>query len=169
MGTLLSKFCAAALASAVALAGVAPLEAGPMIRSAGPATVSHVVPVVDSKIVRRHKPDHDGKVWKKRRHRRDHHDGARADRRHHGDFKHKRGRRDDGDWLYRPKATPKYAYDAFGNLRVYEDDGWDRDRKWDGRGHRIRKHRPRIIRNDFDSTVPSPELLEILTAVPKVE
>ncbi len=39
--------------------------------------------------------------------------------------------------LYKPKATQKFAYDEYGNLRVYDGDGWDRD--WDGRDWRKRR------------------------------
>jgi hypothetical protein len=74
---------------------------------------------------------------------------------------------DDGARKFRPRATPKYAYDAYGNYRTYDGDGWDGKGHWDGWGDKKRKHRPRIYkRHSFDFQGPSPALQNILTAVP---
>ena len=168
MRPFLSKFTAGALAWAVVLAGAAPLGAAPMLRPAVPATGSDVVPVVNSKTVRRESSQHDGKAWKKRRHRSERHDGARAERQHRKPHKAERRRRNGDDWLYRPRATPKYAYDAYGNFRVHDGDGWKGDHERDGRRHRKDRHRPLILNRSYKSTVPSPELQQILTAAPKI-
>ena len=170
MRKTLSHIRAAALASAVACAAVVQADAQPRLSPRIATVQSEVVLVVDSAIVRREKPHHDG-VWKKRR--------------HHERGRHHENRRDARNWdndggAYRPRATPKYAYDADGNLRIYDGRRWDR-RDWDGRGrwHRgnddwdtkKRPHRPRIIRmNSFDvrnpPPPPPPALKDILTAVP---
>jgi hypothetical protein len=162
MGTALFVLRIAALASAVAFAGTAPAVAVPKVVPGTPVK-SDIVKVGDgtradsAKIIRRDRLHRDDGAWKKRRHVRD----RRDDR---------RDRDDDGrDWMYRPKATQKFAYDEYGNLRIYNGDGWDRD--WhdkDGRDWRKQKRkRPRIVKmNSFGYREPSPELKDVLTAVP---
>ena len=180
MATPLSALRIAALASAVAFAGLTPAIATPVFVPNHPATQSSVIQVQNSTIVRRDRLHRDdGGVWKKKRHQfRDRRDDRR-DRDHDGrDWD---GRDWDGhdwdsrDWdgrdsLYRPKATQKFAYDAYGNRRIYDGDGWDRD--WqdrDGRDWRkTYRKRPRIVKG-MNSFVPrdiSPELKDVLTAVP---
>lgn len=174
------------LAAAIAFVGAVPVSAAPV--PAMPVAVhSDVVPVVDSKVVRRYEPDRDGLGWKKRRFQRD---GFRAERRHRK-YEHRDDvRNEDHDGgAHRPRATTKFAYDAYGNLRVYpgrrwgrnwDDRGWDDGhsdyRYWDGGddGRRgdwnekpRRDHGPRIIKLNR-STVPHPPLVlqDILTATP---
>ena len=88
------------------------------------------MPIVNSKIVRRDKAHHDGRDWKKRRHHREFRE-AKRDR-----WREKAHDHDGRAKLYRPRATPKYAYDAYGNYRVYDrgrrDGDWDRWDRWDG-------------------------------------
>ncbi len=120
----------------------------------------------NAKIIRRERRHRDGDGDKRRHrregraHARDHHDGARQ---------------------FRPKATPKYAYDADGNYRVYDGNGWDgkgRGKSWDRRKNWYRwndwndwdhKKRPRIHKLHsfgFQEPAPSLALKDILTAVP---
>lgn len=181
MGTPLSALRIAALASAVAFAGLAPATAAPMVAPGTPAAQPDVVRVIDTTVVRRDRLHRDdGGVWKKKRHhfrdrrdvRRDHdHDGRNWDARD-WDGRDWDGRDTDGrDWLYRPKATQKFAYDGYGNLRIYDGDGWDRNDWRDNDGRDWRKtyrKRPRIIRgtNSFEPRNISPELKDVLTAVP---
>jgi hypothetical protein len=167
MGSPLSNMCAAALVSALACASLAPASATPMIRPGTPWSMSDVVPVVNSKTVRRDGSHHEGGAWKKRRHRHDHRDGARAERRHHRSLRAERRHHDGRARLYRPRATPKYAYDAYGNRRVYDGDGWNGDDRWEGRRDGKRRHRVRRIDDyDFGYREPSRELRKILTTVP---
>lgn len=119
----LSAFRALALAAGVTLASTPMLAAAPLHVPQLTATSSDVVKVQDSaKIIRRDKP-HDG-AWKKRPH---HRGEVRRDGR--------REARDGHNNIYRPKATPKYAYDAEGNFRVYDKNRPRRDGRWDGRWH----------------------------------
>lgn len=167
MRNFLSGFRVLVLGAGVALASQAP--ATPLVAPEGLAVRPDVIRVQESSnVVRRKEAHHDGN-WKKRRHDyrerrdvrdRDRHDDAR-------DFDG-RGRH------FRPKATPKYAYDAYGNLRVYDGnrrrdyrgwdhrDGWHRGDEW-----RERKPGPRIykFREYKVEDVPS-ALDDILTAVP---
>lgn len=179
----LSALRALALAAGVTLASTPMLAAAPIHLLQLTATSSDVVKVQDSaKIIRRDKP-HDG-AWKKRP---DH----RGELRREG----RREARDGRDNIYRPKATPKYAYDAQGNFRVYDKnrprrdhrwhdrrddwrwsndwrrwedhDRWD-DAYWDDNGHWDDKHRRRPYKmNSFGYQQPSPALNQVLTAVPK--
>ena len=163
MGNPLSK--AFALATGVAIAFIAPATAAPMFvpmfEPGAPTAQSDVVRVSDSaKIIHRGRLENGGGAWKKRRHHRERRHEKRHDAR---DF-------DGRSKLYRPKETPKYAYDEYGNYRVYEGDRWDggdwdrRDRRdWDEK----RRKRPHIIKmNSFGYQEPSPELKDVLTAVP---
>jgi hypothetical protein len=158
MGKPLSK--AIALAAVVAIAFIAPATAAPMFVSGAPTAQSDVIRVSDSaKIIHRGRLENDGGAWKKRRHYRERRHEKRHDVR---DF-------DGRSRLYRPKETPKYAYDEYGNYRVYDGDGWDGD--WDRRDRRDwdkkRRKRPHIIKmNSFGYQEPSPELKDVLTAVP---
>jgi hypothetical protein len=152
-----------ALAAGLATIAVVPASALPILVPVAPAVRSDVVAVASSKVVRRHESAHDeGGVWKKRRHLRD---AVRPERHHRRVHKGERHGGHGNDWIYRPQATPKRAYDAYGNFRVYDDDGWESHRKWDKWDHGKRKH-PRVLRRMSTSTGPSPELKEILTAVP---
>ena len=68
-----------------------------------------------------------------------------------------------------PSPTTSRKLDEYGNLRIYDGDGWDRD--WqdkDGRDWRKQKHkRPRLYRmQSLGTEGPSPELRGILTTVP---
>ena len=167
MGNPLSK--AFALATGVAIAFIAPATAAPMFvpmfEPGAPTAQSDVVRVSDSaKIIHRGRLENGGGAWKKRRHHRQ----KRHERRHDArDF-------DGRSKLYRPRETPKYAYDEYGNYRVYEGDRWDGggwDGDWDRRDRRDwdkkRRKRPHIIKmNSFGYQEPSPELKDVLTAVP---
>ena len=106
---------AAALASAIAFGGMTPAAAVPAIVPDAPAVRPDVVQVQNSTIIRRENSHHDGRAWKKRRHHRDAREHSREHARDH----------DDGGRKFRPRATPKYAYDAYGNYRTYDGDGWD--------------------------------------------
>ena len=168
MGSPLSK--ALALATGMAIALIAPATAapmfGPMFVPGAPTVRSDVVRVSDSaRITRRGRLENGGGAWKKRRHHRE----RRHERRHDArDF-------DGRSKLYRPKETPKYAYDEYGNYRVYDGDRWDGDR-WDGYGRdrdwdrrdwgKKRWKRPHIMKNSFGYREPSPGLKKVLTAVP---
>jgi hypothetical protein len=155
MGTQLWSLRSAVLASAVAFAGVTPAAAVPAF--VPPEVQSDIIQIQSSVIIRRDNPEHDGGAWKKRRHHREGREHSRGHARH----------RDDGARKFRPRATPKYAYDAYGNYRTYDGDGWDGNGHWDGWGDNKRKHRPRIYkRHSFDFQGPSPALQNILTAVP---
>jgi hypothetical protein len=163
-----------ALASAVALAGLTPAAAAPGFVQSRTTVQSDVVQVQESgKIVRRDRLHRDdGGVWKKKRHFRDRRD-ARRDRDHdgwnHDGWDHDGRDLDGRDWVYRPKATQKFAYDEYGNRRIYDGDGWDRDwRDNDGRDWRKQKRkRPRLYRmQSLGTEGPSPELRGILTTVP---
>jgi len=151
----------AALASAVALAGLTPAVAAPLFVPGTPVAQSGVIQVQDSaKIVRRDRFHRNDGGWKKKRLH--FHDKRHRDRDHDHDRR---------DGLHRPKDTPKFAYDADGNLRIFDrdrrwrDDGWH---DWDGRDwDRKRRKRPHIIKmNSFGFQEPSPELKKVLTAVP---
>ena len=178
MGTPLSALRVAALASVVAWLGAAPAAATPKFVPGTPAGQSGIVLVDDgigpdsAKIIRRDRLHrYDGGAWKKKRH---HFNERRRDHRDHDDDHDFDGRYD----LYKPKATQKFAYDEYGNLRVYDGDGWDRD--WDGRDWRKRRDwdkwdwddkekrkRPRIYKmNSLGHQQPSPGLKGILTTVP---
>ena len=171
MGNPLSK--AFALATGVAIAFIAPATAAPMFEPmfgpGAPTVRSDVVRVSDSaRIIHRGRLDNDGGAWKKRRHHRQ----RRHERRH--DARAFDGR----SKLYRPRQTPKYAYDGYGNFRVYDGHRWDRDRwddggwdrDWDRRDIRDwdnkRRKRPHIKMHSFGFQEPSPELKNVLTAVP---
>ena len=167
MGNPLSK--AFALATGVAIAFIAPATAAPMFvpmfEPGAPTAQSDVVRVSDSaKIIHRGRLENGGGAWKKRRHHREKRHEKRHDAR---DF-------DGRSKLYRPKETPKYAYDEYGNYRVYEGGGWDGggwDGDWDRRDRRDwdkkRRKRPHIIKmNSFGYQEPSPELKDVLTAAP---
>ena len=145
------------LAAGLAVAGVAVTQAAPSFVPAPASVLSDVVQAqVDAKVVRRDRFHRDGGAWKKRHH-------------------HRQGReardRDSRANLYRPKATPKFAYDADGSLRVHDSNRrWNRDRwdDWDGRDwHKKMRKRPQIYRmNSLNHQEPSPGLRGILTAVP---
>ena len=171
MGSHLSK--ALALATGMAIALIAPATAGPIFEPifgpGAPTVQSDVVRVSDSaRIIHRGRLDNDGGAWKKRRHHREKRHENRRDAR---DF-------DGRSKLYRPKETPKYAYDEYGNFRVHDGerwdgerwdrDGWDRD--WDRRDRRDwdrkRGKRPHIMKNSFGYQEPSPGLKKVLTAAP---
>lgn len=160
MGTPLSTARAAVLASAIAFVGVAPAAAAPLVMPNMQTVQSDIIQVRDSaKIIHRGRLDNDGGAWKKRRHYRE----KRHEKRHQArDF-------DGRSNLYRPKATPKFAYDEYGNYRIYDGDGWDGD--WDKRDRRDwdkKRKRPHIIKmNSFGYQEPSPELKDVLTAVPE--
>jgi hypothetical protein len=166
MGKAFLNISAFALITGVAFAAAAPVQAAPAFVQAAASAQSDIVRVQDSKIIRREDSRHDG-VWKKRRF----HSEKRHERRHDAhDFDDFDGRAK----LYRPKATPKYAYDAYGNLRIYDGDGWDggwdkRDR-WDGDRwdwDKKKRKRPRIYKmNSLGYQEPSPGLKGILTTVP---
>lgn len=167
MRNFLSTIPALALSAGVALASQA--SAAPPVVPDAPAIRPDVIRVQESsKIVRRKEAHHDGD-WKKRRHdyreRRDVRDRDRRDDAHDFDG---RGRH------FRPKATPKYAYDAYGNLRVHDgsrrwdDGGWDKRHGRHRRDEwRERRPGPRIykFRKYRAEDVPS-ALDDILTAVP---
>ena len=160
MGTPLSTVRAALLGSAIACVGVAPAAAVPIFAPGTPTVRSDVVQVGDSaKIIHRGRLENDSGAWKKRRF---HREGRHEKRHETRDF-------DGRARFYRPRATPKYAYDAHGNYRVYDGDGWDGD--WNNRRDRWdwdkKRKRPRIVKmNSFGFQEPSPELRDILTAVP---
>ena len=179
MGKLLSNIHAVTLATGLALTGIGYAAAAPGFVPASPVVRSDVVPIVDSKIVRRDKAHHDGRDWKKRRHHREFRE-AKRDR-----WREKAHDHDGRAKLYRPRATPKYAYDAYGNYRVYDrgrrDGDWDRWDRWDGDRRdwdrrdwdrrdwddNKRRKRPRIYRmNSLGHQEPSPGLRGVLTAVP---
>lgn len=181
----LSALRALALAAGVTLASMPMLAAAPLHVPPLTAASSDVVKVQDSaKIIRRDKP-HDG-AWKKRP---DH----RGELRREGRREARDGRND----IYKPKATPKYAYDAQGNFRVYDNNrprrdgrwhdqrddwrwsndwrGWEDQGRWDDKGGKWDdgqrwddKHRRRPYKmNSFGYQQPSPALKRVLTAVPK--
>ena len=145
------------LAAGLAVAGVAATQAAPgFVPAPGSARSDVVQAQVDGKVVRRDRFHRDGSAFKKRHH-------------------HRQGReardRDSRGNLYRPKATPKFAYDADGSLRVHDSNRrWNRDRwdDWDGRDwHKKMRKRPQIYRmNSLNHQEPSPGLRGILTAVP---
>lgn len=169
MGMFTSQIGAMVLASALAGAVVAPAAGQPAFAPHAPKAGPAVILAQNSVVIRREL--HNG-GWKKRWHQR--RDNKNSARNHY-----------DRSWQFRPQATPKYAYDAYGNYRIYDGDGWrdndwrhhdwngedwngsgwDSNDGWDGNG---RKHRPRIYKRS-NSTVPQPpEALEdVLTAVPK--
>lgn len=169
----LSNMQVLALGAGVALAGLTPVSAAPLFVPGQPAMQSDVIRVQDNAVVIRRKEAHHDSVWKKRRHHfRERRELRDRDRHDAHDFDG-RGRQ------FRPKATPKYAYDAYGNLRVYDGKRWD-DRDWDHRDGRRRgndwdddwhewkrKKGPRIytFRGTNVEDVPS-SLDDILTAVP---
>jgi len=143
------------LASAVAFAGVTPAAAVPAF--VPPGVQSDIIQIQNSVVIRRDNPQHDSGAWKKRRHHRDAREHSREHARH----------RDDGARKFRPRATPKYAYDAYGNYRSYDGDGWDDKNRWDGWGDKKRRHRPRLYKlHSFGFQGPSPALKNVLTAVP---
>ena len=173
MGSPLSK--ALALATGMAIALIAPATAAPMVglmfEPGAPTAQSDVVRVRDSaRTIHRGRLENGGGAWKKRRHHRQ----KRHERRHDArDF-------DGRPKLYRPRETPKYAYDGYGNYRVHDGnrwddggwdgDGWDRDwdrRDWDRRDwdKKLWK-RPHTMKNSFGYREPSPALKDVLTAVP---
>jgi hypothetical protein len=158
MSKFLSNIHVLALGAGVTFAGLTPGAASPLFVAMPIQAQSGVIRVQDSATIIRKEAHHDG-GWKKRRHHREIRE-ARRDR-----WRDKVHDHDGRGRHFRPKATPKYAYDAYGDLRVYDDDGWKRHRKWDG-DHEKHKRRVRVARRTFTSTVPSPELQEILTAVP---
>jgi len=119
----LSALRALALAAGVALASTPMLAAAPLHVPQSTATSSDVATVQDSaKIIRRDKP-HDG-AWKKRP---DHRGEVRREGRREARDGHGRNN------IYKPKATPKYAYDAQGNFRVYDKNRPRRDHSWNDR------------------------------------
>jgi hypothetical protein len=122
----LSALRALALAAGVTFASTPMLAAAPLHVPQLVATSSDVAKVQSSTtIIRRDKP-HDG-AWKKRPHNRGElrRDGRReAHDRHDG-----KGRNN----IYKPRSTPKYAYDAQGNFRVYDNNRPRRDGRWDDR------------------------------------
>lgn len=119
----LSALRALALAAGVTMASTPMLTAAPLHIPQLIAASSDVVKVQSSTtIIRRDKP-HDG-AWKKRPHDR-------------GELR-REGRREARDGqgrnnIYRPKSTPKYAYDAQGNFRVYDKNRPRRDHRWHDR------------------------------------
>jgi hypothetical protein len=149
------------LAAGLAVAGVGSTQAAPAFIPAPASVPSDVVQAqVDAKVVRRDRfhRDRDGGAWKERRHH--HHEGRGKARRHDGRAS-----------LYRPKTTPKFAYDADGSLRIYDRDRrWKHDGgdDWDGRDWRKKRQKqPRIYRMDSLSRQDlSPGLRGILTTVP---
>jgi hypothetical protein len=164
MGIPLSTLRIAALASVVVWLGTTPTTAAPTFVAGTPAVQPDVIQVgdgvqADTKIIRRDRwHRHDG-AWKnKRRHFRE---------RRHDDRDHDN---DGRDRLYQPKATQKFAYDGYGNLRIYDGDGRDRDwDDWDGRDwdKKKKRKRPRIYKmNSLGYQEPSPGLKGILTTVP---
>ena len=158
MGKPISNIQAVALLAGVALAGIMPAAAAPLFVPNTPTVQSDVVQVQDSaKIIRRESFHHDGRGGEKRhRDRRDGREFARDHRDHH-----------DGHRQFRPRATPKYAYDAYGNYRTYDGNGWDDWDRRDGWDKKKRQHRPRIYKlHSFGVQEPSPALKDILTAVP---
>lgn len=169
MGTPLSALRVAALASVAAWLGAAPAAAAPKLVPGMPAVQPGIVLVDDgigadsAKIIRRDRLHrNDGGAWKKKR---PHFREKRRDGRDHDNDHDFDGRYD----LYKPKATQKFAYDEYGNLRVYDGDGWDRD--WDDRDGRDwdkkKRKRPRIYKmNSLGFQQPSPGLKGILTTVP---
>ena len=164
MRTSLSAVRVAALASVGVWLGMAPAAAAPKFVPTTPAVQSGIVLVDDgigpdsAKIIRRDRLHrNDGGAWKKKR--------LNFREKHRDDRDHDRDRRYE---LYQPKATQKFAYDEYGNLRVYDGDGWDRD--WDdkdGRDWKKKRKRPRIYKmNSLGYKEPSPGLKGILTTVP---
>ncbi len=172
-----------AFTAAIALTA-APAFAAPFFVPGAPATLSDVIAVQDSaKIIRRDGVRENG-VWKKRFEQREARRELRRDR-------------DARSNLYKPKSTPKYAYDADGNFRIYDgkkgdrdrwrrerwqDDRWDDwrrwdDRRWEDRGEwqdwdgwdKKHWHRPRYKMNSFGYQQPSPALKQVLTATPDGE
>jgi len=164
----LSHIRAAALASAAVFAAILQAYAAPK-PSPDIAPARHdLVLVQDARIIHRDRSHADG-AWKKRRHN---DSGWRKE--HRRDAGDRQRGRDRLGGPYRPRATPKFAYGADGNLRIYDgrrrdDRGWDHRDGW-GHGddwNRKRK-RPYITRmNSFGVQDPSLELRDILTAVPR--
>lgn len=145
------------LAAGLAVAGVASTQAAPGFIPAPVSVRSNVVQAqVDGKVIRRDRFHRDGSAFKKRHHHRQGREGARE--------------RDSRAGLYRPKATPKFAYDADGSFRIHDSNRrWEHDRwdDWDGRDwHKKKQKRPQIYRNSLSHQDLSPELRGILTAVP---
>jgi hypothetical protein len=173
MSTFLSNIHALALGAGVAFAGLTPAVASSLVVPSRSAMQTGVIQVLDSAtVVIRRKDAHHDSVWKKRRHHRQDRE-ARRDRWRDVHDHDGRGRQ------FRPRATPKYAYDADGNLRVYDGKRWD-NRDWDrhdgwrrgddwrhGDDWYKREHGPRIykLRKSTVQGVPS-VLDDILTAVP---
>jgi hypothetical protein len=166
----LSTLRVAALASVVAWFGTTPTTAAPKFVPGTLAVQPDIIKVDDrvqidsARIIRRDRLHrHDGAWGNKRRHFRE---------RRHDDRDHDN---DGRDRLYQPKATQKFAYDGYGNLRIYDGDGWGRD--WDERDRwhgdrrdwdeKKRRKRPRIYKmNSLGYQEPSPGLKGILTTVP---
>jgi len=135
----LPVFRALALAAGVTFASTSMLAAAPLHGSHPPATSTDVVKVQNSTtIIRRDKP-HDG-AWK----RPDHRGEARRGEARRGDVR-RDGRREARDEfnrrrngqgrnnIYKPNATPKYAYDAQGRFTVYDGNRPRRDGRRDDR------------------------------------
>lgn len=175
MSEFLSNVRVLALGAGVAIAGLTPAAASPLFVPTPAQARSDVLLVQDSAtVVRRKEAHHDG-GWKKRRHHREIREARRDRWRDHMHDHDGRGRQ------FRPKATPKYAYDAYGNLRVYDGkrwddrdwdhrDGWDRGDDWNPEGGWYKgEHGPRIyrLRRYQTGDVPPSELDDILTAVPQ--
>jgi len=173
MKLFLSNIHVLALGMGVALAG--PALAAPLFVPGQPTAEPEVIRVLDSSAPFKRKDHDDG--WKKRRH---HHREGRElrdrdrDRVHDHDGRWRAHDDDDRGRQFRPNATPKYAYDAYGNLRVYDSDGWEK-RKWDHRDGwrhgdddwKKRKHGPRIYNfRDYEARESFSTLDDILTAVP---
>ncbi|MEW9807329.1 hypothetical protein ABUE31_15150 [Mesorhizobium sp. ZMM04-5] len=153
--------------AALACFAATPAGAVPAMPQRLPDAAGYLLPVVSSTIVRRDGAQDGGGAWKKRRHRRNHHDGEGAGRGYRGDSHSARRGDDSRAKLYRPRATQKFAYDAYGNLRVYDGDGWDADDNRRGRHSAEHRHRqPRIEYRGPGYRKPSRELRRILTTVP---
>lgn len=175
MKRFLSDIHVLALAAGVAL--TSPALAAPLFVTDRPAAEPDIIRVQESStVVRRKDEAHHDSVWKKRRHHyRERRDLRDRDRHEAHDFDG-RGRQ------FQPKATSKYAYDAYGNLRVFDRNRKRDYRNWDHRdGWRSgddywhgedwyewkRESGPRIykLRKSRVEDVPS-ALDDILTAVP---
>ena len=128
METPLLKLRAAALASALAWAGIVPAAAAPTFIPYAPNVQSDVVEVVENSVTI---------IRRERRHR----DGGRDMRRHRRESREHARRHDDGARQFRPRATRKYAYDADGNYRVYDGNGWEDKGRGKGRDRRRNWHR----------------------------